>query len=493
MKKVFNLAFAIALLGCNNPQTTMNALTKEESNAPSFSLEGRTASIYTSADTAGYRLLETDSGKGFTDMGQPKETQVCVFADPSKAFQTIVGIGGAITDAAAETLAKLPAATQDSLLNAYYDPAAGIGYTLARTNINSCDFSSDTYNYVADNDSLLNSFNIAHDEKYKLPFIKRAMAIAKGKLKLFVSPWSPPAWMKDNNDMLHGGSLKKDFYHSWAEYYIKYINALEKQAIPVWGLSVQNEPMATQKWESCIYTAEQEADFIKTALGPALEKAGIQDKKLIIWDHNRDLIYQRASTTLADPDVAKYVWGIGYHWYETWTGSDMMFENLRRTAEAFPGKQLLFTEGCREKFSMDSIHNWNLGEKYGMSMINDFNAGAAGWTDWNVLLDETGGPNHVGNFCFAPVHADTRTGRLIYTSAYYYLGHFSKFVRPGARRIAVATNRTDLLGTGFLNTDGRIAVIVMNKGGHDLQYNLWIKGKAVAINALKHSIQTILI
>ena len=123
-------------------------------------------------------------------------------------------------------------------------------------------------------------------------------------------------------------------------------------------------------------------------------------KKLIAWDHNRDLIYQRAATVLNDKDAAKYVWGIGFHWYEPWTGGTMQFENVKRVAETFPGKQLIFTEGCAESFNLAKINEWWLGEKYGRSMINDFNAGTAGWTDWNVFLDETGGPNHVGNFCF---------------------------------------------------------------------------------------------
>ena len=144
---------------------------------------------------------------------------------------------------------------------------------------------------------------------------------------MFVSPWSPPAWMKTNNSVLHGGKLKKEFDQSWANFYIKFINAYEKQGIPIWGLTVQNEPMATQTWESCLYTAEDERDFVKNYLGPTLQKAGMSGKKLIVWDHNRDLMYQRASTILEDPAAAKYVWGVGYHWYETWTGAGMNFAN----------------------------------------------------------------------------------------------------------------------------------------------------------------------
>lgn len=126
-------------------------------------------------------------------------------------------------------------------------------------------------------------------------------------------------------------------------------------------------------------------------------------------------------------------------------------------------------------------------------MINDFNNGTVAWTDWNVLLDERGGPNHVGNFCFAPIHADTQTGKLIYTNTYYYIGHFSKFVRPGARRIISSSNRDGLLTTAFVNTDGKIAVIVMNPTDNQIKYRLYFSAKYAPASALPHSISTIII
>jgi glucosylceramidase len=307
---------------------------------------------------------------------------------------------------------------------------------------------------------------------------------------LYVSPWSPPAWMKDNNDVLHGGKLLPQYQEAWANFYVKYIKELEKRGIPVWGLTVQNEPLAVQTWESCVFTAEEERDFIKNYLGPTLQKNGMSGKKLIAWDHNRDFVYQRANTILNDPAAAKYVWGIGYHWYETWTGGDMQFSNVKMVNDNFPQKSLIFTEGCAENFKADRINQWSLGEKYGRSMINDFNAGTVGWTDWNILLDEQGGPNHVGNFCMAPVHFDSTKG-LQFTSAYYYIGQFSKFIRPLAKRINASSNRTELLTTAFKNTDGSIAVVVMNDGDKKLDYQLYMKGKAAQSTALPHSISTL--
>ncbi len=452
----------------------------------------RTVTVYTTASQTNLRLSE--NGKlPFAAYRQPLESEPTIFLDPSATFQSFLGIGGALTDAAAETFAQLPKAQQQELLTAYYDAGKGIGYTIGRTSIHSCDFSSASYTYVNDNDSLLKTFSVAHDEQYRIPLIKQAMAAAGGKLRLFVSPWSPPAWMKDNNDMAHGGKLKDAFRQTWANYYVKFIKTYEAKGIPVWGLTVQNEPMAKQKWESCVYSAEDERDFIKHYLGPTLQQQGLGNKKLIAWDHNRDLLYQRASVILEDPQAAKYVWGIGFHWYETWTGGPMQFENLKLVSQAFRNTNLVFTEGCKESFNIDSVFNWSLGERYGYSMINDFNNGTVAWTDWNIVLDEKGGPNHVGNFCFAPVHADTRTGKLIYTNAYYYIGHFSKFIHAGAKRIAASSNRAQLQTTAFANTDGSIAVIVMNTTDKKIPYYLWLKGQAANAESLPHSITTLII
>ena len=457
-----------------------------------FSVGNKKVTVYTTADKSDYRMSKTET-LSFAENRQPFETEPTIFVDPTIKYQTLVGIGGALTDASAETFAKLSKKNQQELLTAYYNKDKGIGYTLARTNIASCDFSSGSYTYVKENDKDLKTFSVAHDEQFKIPLIKQATAAAGGKLPLYVSPWSPPAWMKDNNSLIKGGHLLPEFRQSWANHYVKFIKAYEAMGMPVWGLSVQNEPMAKQIWESCVYTAEEERDFIKNYLGPTLQKSGLGSKKLIAWDHNRDQIFQRASTILNDKEAAKYVWGIGFHWYETWTGSGMQFGNVRQTHEAYPDKALIFTEGCKEKYDVNKLDDWTLGERYGYSMINDFNAGTAAWTDWNILLDENGGPNHVGNFCFAPVHADVKKDKLIYTNAYYYMGHFSKFIRPGAKRVGAASSRDLLQSTAFLNTDGKLVVVVMNQSDEKLKYSLWIKGQAATTTSLPHSIATLVV
>ncbi|MGH7529964.1 MAG: glycoside hydrolase family 30 protein [Gemmatimonadales bacterium] len=461
-----------------------------QGGGPRLDVAGKRAIIYTTADGTPLRLTPADT-LVFQEAAPISEGAMYVFVDPRRTFQTMLGIGGALTDAAAETFAKLPAARQAELLEAYYSVDRGIGYTLARTNINSCDFSSASYTYVTEGDRDLSSFSIAPDLRYKIPLIKRAMAASGNRLTLFASPWSPPAYMKDNNDMLHGGQLRREYYGTWARYYTKFIEAYRRAGVPVWGITIQNEPMATQRWESCIYQPEAERDFLRDYLGPVMEARGLKDVNIIVWDHNRDLIVQRAQTIFDDPQAAQYAWGIGFHWYEDWSGGEQMYDNVALVDRLYPDKHILFTEGTPASFDSTGYGRWSLGEAYGRSMIHDFNAGTEGWTDWNILLDERGGPNHVGNYCFAPIHADTRTGTLIYTNSYYYIGHFAKFIRPGAKRIVVAPSRSMVLATGFVNPDGTVAVVVMNPSASSGQYHLRVGNHAVTVDSPAHSIQTV--
>jgi glucosylceramidase len=451
---------------------------------PAGQTEERVA-VWRSARATGDRLA-AQPPVSFEPMPQPDEVLPTVIVDPAKTFQTVEGIGGALTDAAAETFAKLPSDAQARLLEAYFDADKGIGYSLARTHINSCDFSSESYAYVERaGDTDLSSFTLEPDRRHRLPFIKAALA--RAPLKIYASPWSPPAWMKTNGSMLQGGKLKPEYRAAWARYFVRFVEEYGKEGVPIWGLTVQNEPMATQTWESCLFTAEEERDFVRDHLGPSLEKAGLSRLKLMVWDHNRGILYQRAKTVYDDPKAARYVWGAGFHWY---VGDH--FDNVRLVHDAWPDKHLLFTEGTPASYDPAMVEDWKWAEAYARSLIHDFNNWAAGWTDWNVLLDERGGPNHVGNFCLAPVHGDTRTGRLTLAASYYAIGHFSKFVRPGARRVAATTNDDELLATAFLNPDGRVAVVVMNASDTDKDLALWTSGRAARTKSPAHSILTLI-
>ncbi|TLX71051.1 glycosyl hydrolase [Labilibacter sediminis] len=483
-RKITVFIIAIVLSACSM------TVPKEEVKNKEFCTDGKIVSVYTTAENTDLRLTITDK-LVFKKADQPIEPDVSVFVNPNKTFQSLKGIGGAITDASAEVFAKLPVNKQKELLEAYYDADKGIAYSLARTPIHSCDFSSASFTYVEEGDAELKTFSIEHDKEFRIPMIKQAIEKAGGSLLLYASPWSPPAFMKTNNNMLWGGSLLPEYYDAWATYYTKFITAYESEGMPIWGITIQNEPMAVQRWESCIYTAEQERDFLKNHLGPIMEKEGLGDKKIIVWDHNRDLINHRANTIFDDPEAAKYAWGIGFHWYENWAGGDPMFDNLGNVHESYPSKNLIFTEGCNEGFNAERYEYWPNAERYGRSMITDFNKGTVAWTDWNILLDETGGPNHVGNLCFAPIHADTQKGELIYTPTYYYIGHFSKFIQPKAKRVSTVASRSHLLSTSFMNEDGTMVTVVMNQSDMEIKYQLYVGSKAVMLTILPHAMQTL--
>lgn len=453
---------------------------------------GATLEIHTTAADSADRLALTASAP-FEPRRQPPEGDVSVFVDAAKTFQTMLGIGGAITDASAEVFAKLSAKNQERLLHAYYDPKDGIGYSLARTTIHSSDFSSASYTYIAEGDARLDTFSVAHDREFRIPLIKRAIAAAGGHLMLYASPWSAPAFMKTNASMLQGGQLKPEFADAWAHYYTRFIRAYEREGIPIWGITVQNEPMARQRWESMIFSAEEERDFLKNHLGPVMASEGLGDRKIIVWDHNRDLMTQRAHVIFDDPEASKYAWGMGFHWYETWAGGAPMFANVGVVHAAYPDKHLLLTEATVEGFDPARLQSFANAERYGTAIINDFNNGAEGWTDWNILLDEHGGPNHVGNFCFAPVHADSRTGELTFTPAFWYLGHFSRFIRPGAHRVSASSSRSSLQTTAFANPDGTLATVVMNATDNPVDYRVFLGKEEARVSIPAHAIQTLVV
>lgn len=407
-----------------------------------------------------------------------------VFIDTDARFQELVGFGGAFTEAASTTLDKIPPALRDEVLNAYFAPEKGHGYSLCRTHINSCDFCTGNYAYTeTDGDVELEHFSIGRDRQSLIPMIRDAMRVSGDKIRLFASPWSPPAWMKTNGQMNQGGKLRPEYRDAWARYYVRYIREYAQEGIPIWGITVQNEPEATQRWDSCIYTAEEERDFVKNFLGPALREAGMGDLKLMIWDHNRDRMYERAKVVFDDEEASPYVWGIGFHWYE-----QDAFENVQLVHDVYPDKHLVFTEGCQE--GGPHIGSWTLGERYAHSIIQDLKHWTVGWVDWNLVLDENGGPNHVGNLCSAPIIVDTISEEVLYQSSYFYIGHFSRFIRPGARRVACSSSQASLESTAFINTDGTIAVVVLNRTDKQIDFVLRMNGLEAKVSTPAHGIKT---
>jgi glucosylceramidase len=415
------------------------------------------------------------------DEGLPR-----VWVDTTRRFQTVLGFGGAFTEAAAVVWQALSPDRQAELLTAYFDPDRGHGYSLCRVHMNSCDFALGNYAHVEQSDDFdLASFSIARDRQALLPFIQAALRVAGRPIRLLVSPWSPPAWMKTTGAMNGGGRLRPDCRAAWAQCFVRFILAYQAEGVPVWGVSVQNEPMASQRWDSCLYSAEEERDFVRDHLGPALQQAGLGEVKIVIWDHNRDGLVERASVVYADPEAARYVWGAGFHWYV-----EDQFDQVQLTHDAWPDKQLLFTEGCQE--GGPHAGSWALGERYARSMIQDLNHWTVGWIDWNLLLDDQGGPNHVGNLCSAPMLAATQADQLLPQSSYAYIGHFTRFVRPGAQRVLCAANQQVLECSAFLHADGTVATVVMNRSESPVRFVLRIDHQRVCIALPAHAITTCL-
>jgi glucosylceramidase len=427
-----------------------------------------------------FHLLSKEP-RAFESLEQPDENYPTVMVDVDKTFQTIEGFGGAFTDASADNFAKLSAEEQEKFLKACFDPREGNGYALCRTTIHSCDYSAEMYTYDdVEGDNELEHFSIEHDRKSRIPFIKRALEIAKGDIKIYASPWSPPAWMKTNNDMLYGGKLKPEYFQTWADYFVKYVKAYDLDGIPIWGLTVQNEALAVQVWESCVFTAAEERDFVRDYLGPTLKKNGLSDLKLMFWDHNRGIMYQRAEVMYDDPEAAQYIYGIAYHYY---VGHH--FDNVRMVHDAFPDKKIFYTEA-----GMGG--SWETGVNVAKNMIIDLNNWTNGWTYWNMLLDENCGPRHAGGLGGTSiVEVDTQTGKVVYNPPFYYFGHFSRFIKPGAKRIACTSSSDDFLATAFVNVDDQVAVVILNLSNADSFFQLWVNSKVVKFPTPSQAIVTI--
>ncbi|MBI5424302.1 MAG: glycoside hydrolase family 30 protein [Opitutae bacterium] len=452
------------------------------------------ALMLTSARAATWTVVETarDNSHRLAPIAAPAKAAAAsadaLKVDTAQRYQEMIGFGGALTESSAWVLAQLPADKRLEVIRRYYDPKDGIGYTLGRTHMNSCDFSLNIWSLDdVPHDYDLHAFTLEPMRKWLMPLLQDARKAAGGdaNFKLLVSPWAPPAWMKNNVRADDGGELRWDFAAPWANFYVKFVQAMQKEEnFPIWAFTVQNEPEAKQRWESCLFTPEQERDFVKNHLGPAFEKAGLLGKvKLLGWDHNRDRMEARADAMLGDPDCAKYLWGLGLHWY---VSED--FEASARVHARYPDKALLFTEGCWE--GGDKLGVWEHGEGYATQMIGDFKNWVGGYIDWNIVLDQRGGPNHVGNFCDAPIIVDVNTKEVRYSAAFYYIGHFSKFVKPGAHRIASAGGPAALDTIAFQNPDGSVATIVMNKTAAPATFQLAVAGETVACQIPARAIQT---
>lgn len=418
----------------------------------------------------------------FEFSSNPRESKrIIVF--PEYTYQDWLGFGGAFTESAGYTLSKMSPEKQEEMLDAYFGEN-GINYNFCRNHINSCDFSLGNYAYVEDeNDANFETFDISRDREYIIPMIKRAQSISKNEIKFLASPWSPPAFMKDTREMNHGGKLLSEYRNAWARYIARYIKEYKKEGIDVSMLTIQNEPNATQRWDSCTYTPEEESEFGVDFLVPTLKDEGLQNVEVLFWDHNKDNVISRAQKVLETEKARDSLAGIGFHWY-----SGDHFEQLRMFKERYPDKKLIFTEGCIEKWKYKTpVKN---AETYAHDIIGNINNGLDAFLDWNLYLDENGGPNHVENFCSAPIQGNTETDEIIYNPSYYYIGHFSKFIPSGSKRIGISRFNDQVEATAFLTPNGSRVVVVLNRSDDLCDFRLCEKELFTEQTIEPHSIRT---
>jgi len=375
---------------------------------------------------------------------------------PEFQYQQVLGFGAAFTEASAVNFSLLSPELQQKVIDLYFSQN-GISLNFCRTHINSCDYGVDEYTYVDEGDKELVTFSIDRERKDILPMIKAARR-ANPDLWLFASPWSPPAWMKDNHTVIQGGHLLPEYYPAWAKYFALYLEAYKKEGIDFFCVTVQNESKAVQTWESCIWSGTEEAEWVVNYLRPTLDKKGFSDTKIMVWDHNKERVMERARESMSVPGANKAIWGFAHHWY-----SGDHFDNLRMTHELYPDKHLLGTENSSGGSIIGTPNWWNAVERYAKETIMDFNNFTSAAVSWNMILDETGGPVHNRRGgSLAPIVVDSNTKTFTLTSTYYTFGHFSRFVKRGAVRIGSSTYNDAIKTAAFSNPDGEIVVVVLN-------------------------------
>lgn len=439
------------------------------------------------------------------------ETELVV-CRPDHTFQRIVGFGGTFTEAAAAVFAQMPSDIQDDFLLKCFggsidgdESGGGNAYTLCRTQMRSCDYTLKNYAYGQPFNQMRTPFSLGRDQRLLAPFIQCGMAV-NPSLKLFASPWSPPTFMKANGHMSSAGCLKRSYYEAWARLLVHSLQAYAAEGIRIGRMSVQSEPLADQRRSSCLFTPEAEAEFAVNYLRPAFIAAGLPATGLFAWDHNTDSVFDRIGATFASlgsragqadgVEVTSEVSstthdafdGVVFHWR-----AGDHFEQVRAVAQAYPGKELLFVEGSVEGSSdrIAEMTQERRAERYAHAVIGCLNAGAGGFIDWNLLLDERGGPHHVRNYCETPLMYDRRTRELVVNRSFFYLGHFSRFILPGTQRFFTSRFTDDIECSGFIRPDGKRVLVVLNRRGHAVRFEVAERPCVARVEASPHSIMTL--
>lgn len=406
---------------------------------------------------------------------------------PEQEFQTIEGFGGAVTDASGYVYSLMDDGQRREVIETYFSPER-MRYGLVRVHMDSCDFSTGMYEAMSDpTDRELKSFSFARTEQYILPMLSDAQQAAGKPLELMLSAWSPPAFMKTNGQRTGGGKLKPEYRDFWADYICRYIEEFRKRGFHVRRISVQNEPKAVQTWDSCVFTAQEEREFLRDHLRPALRTHGMGDTEVFIWDHNKERLYERVRDVM-DESVRGLVDGAAFHWY-----SGEHFETLDLVRRQYPELKLIASESCIEYLFHDREKQFDSAAMLVHELMGDLNHGICAFYDWNLLLDENGGPNHVGNWCHAPFLYDTQAKKLRPQLLQRYFNHFSHYIAPGAVRIGLSRYTDALEAAAFRNPDGGVAVVLFNRGGRPLPVNLRLEGRMAQLTLPAETVASVLI
>lgn len=452
-----------------------------------------------------YLIESTLSGKRFkvTNIteGQAEQSPSIgneILINLSEEKQSILGWGGAFTDATGFNLRNLSAGLADVLLQSYFG-IHGLQYNIARVPIGGTDFSvrAYTYNDSPEPDLEQKNWSLAkEDTQWKIPFIKRAIQIAKDQmnvdLKLFASSWSPPKWLKDNNSLIRGSLIDKDeIYRSYIKYLMNFFDSYKNRGVKFWGATVQNEPvssgLAFYFFNSMNYKKnDQMAKFISDYLGPALEERGMtRDKfKLMVGDDSLGFINKQVPSIMTKPEVSKYVSGLAFHWYTS--GSVVPYDALNEVYEPLKDKFefVLMTEACEGSTPLAKkvdLGSWSRGEAYADDIIEDLARHTNGWIDWNLALDLGGGPNWSKNFVDSPIIIDGTKNEFYKQPMYYALAHFSRFFKPKSVRVGTQI-KASAIDAGISavavrnKKTGHLVLNVLNKSPLEREITLTING-----------------
>uniref|UniRef100_A0A8D0HJS5 Glucosylceramidase n=1 Tax=Sphenodon punctatus TaxID=8508 RepID=A0A8D0HJS5_SPHPU len=428
-------------------------------------------------------------------------TDLVLTLDPARRYQRVTGFGGSVTDAASINILSLSPDAQNHLLRSYFSKE-GIEYNLVRVPMASCDFSTRVYTYDDwPGDFELQNFGLTEeDTAMKIPIIHRAVAMSPRRIRFYASPWTPPVWLKTNENVKGSGTLKgkagDKFHKTWAHYFVRFLDEYAKHNITFWAVTAQNEPNAGLiigfPFQSLGFTAKQQRDFIAKDLGPALANSSHKDIRLIILDDTRIHLPHWAEVVSAK----HYVHGIGLHWYIDFATSITL--TVGATHKLFPDYFLLATEACNGAYIWEKnvdLGSWERGNKYSHSIIENLNNYVTGWTDWNLALDMQGGPNWVNVYVDSPVIVDSANDLFYKQPMFYHMGHFSKFIPEGSQRVGLVISKKGLYNVetvAFLRPDGAAVVVILNRCIWAVSIGIFDTVGLIKTVAPANSIQTLL-